>query len=131
MGESISRYEVHRKRTAERNVFLVRVLVNDELLEVIWDEGLEGASVREVEEDNLFTALRKRAGVEAPLRDLTEFMDTLHAESKMKLGGQIGHRVLKVKANLRVCRKKHGWRENVYPGGDVHGLVGKERQRQW
>lgn len=57
---------------------------------MICDEGLEGDSAREVENDGLLTALRKRDGVEAPLLDL---MDTLQAETKMGPGSQIARRV--------------------------------------
>lgn len=56
---------------------------------MIYEKDLEGASVREVEEDNLLTALRKREGVDVPLPDLVEFMDILPAETNMEPGGQI------------------------------------------
>lgn len=54
-----------------------------------------GASAREVQEYNLIKVLRKNAGVEAPLPGLTKFMDTPHAETEVKSGGQRGHRVLR------------------------------------
>lgn len=75
------------------------------------------ASVTEVAED-LQTAIKKRAGVEAQLPDLTEYMHIVQAKMKMEPGGPIGHRMLKVKVNLRVCLKNPDWREEVFPGGE-------------
>lgn len=61
-----------------------------------------------VEEYDQLPALRMRAGVEAALPDLAEFMDTVQAEIKMDPGGEKGHTVLKMDTNLRVWLKNHG-----------------------
>lgn len=45
-------------------------------------------------------------------------MGTPYAETKMKEGGQIGHRILKVKTSLQACLKNHYWREKICPGGE-------------
>lgn len=75
---------------------------------------------REVEEDDLLESRRKGAGVEAPLLDLTEFVDTFHADLKVEPGGPKGHRVLKRKANLRVPLKIYGWTKLFSGGESIH-----------
>lgn len=96
---------------------------------MVCDEDLEGVPVAEVSESDLLTALKKHAGVEAQLPDLTEFMETVHEVTKIEPRGQIGHRVLNVKANLRVYLKTHGWREKVCPGGEWVDRNGKAAAR--
>lgn len=109
----------------------IRVRVNGELLELICDD-LEGASSGEVEEDDLLIkGMGKRAGVEAPLLDLTEFIDTLLPEGNIEPRGQIGHRVLIVKANIRAGLKNRGWKEKVLCVLEVSRLIGTGRQQLW
>lgn len=100
MGEFISGYEDSKKPRAEENVLPTRFLVNEELLEVIFDEDIEGSPVAEVSESDLLMALKKRSGVEAQLPDLTEFMYLVHEETKTEPRGPRGLKVLNVKANI-------------------------------
>lgn len=109
----------------ERTVWPLTTLFNKELLETICDKHLEEASVREVEDEGRLSALRKRAAVDAPLPNLTEFMDTVQAKTVMGSGGQIGDRVCKVKANIGACLKNYAWRKKVCPGGEWVGDTGR------
>lgn len=77
---------------------------------------LEGAFVTDVTEDDLLTAVKKRAGVEKHLLDLTGFTDLVRVETALEPGGQRGHWVLKVKVNLQVRLMYQGWSDKVCLG---------------
>lgn len=53
MNDFISTYESYRKLMAKQNAQPLGVLVNEQLLGVVWDEDLEKASAEEVKKDDL------------------------------------------------------------------------------
>lgn len=71
------------KLMVEGNFLPLLALVNEELLEAIY--GDHERTLGEKSADDLVSALKKNAGTQAPLSDLTENLDMVHAETTINL----------------------------------------------